>query len=105
MNVSRSFIKGIRDIIKVAGSDFELITPQGDSRSIRAAITSIGKDDGELVNAYGIEARVMYTLILDPAPKKFDRVTPPNGGRYIIEDAHALLINSAIVGYKCILKK
>ena len=101
--IAAQFTRGIKEIIRRMGSDLNLVAPNNSSRPIRAVITSIGKEDAALINAYGIEARVLYLLTIDPPPKKFDRVTTLNNKTHVIQAVHDLLVDNAIVGHKCIL--
>lgn len=102
--IAGTFANGIFQIIKIMGSDMSLEAPTGAIRPIRAAITTIGKDDGELINAVGIEGRVMYLRTLDPPPKKFDRVIAPNAAVYVIQNVHDIMVDNTVVGHKCVLK-
>jgi hypothetical protein len=102
--IATTFESGMREIIRRMGSDMALEAPSGATRPIRAVITSIGRDDGDLINAVGVEARVMYLLSIDPPPEKFDRVILPNTRSYVLQDVLEIMVDNQVIGHKCPLR-
>lgn len=105
MSIQGDFISGIREIINQLGSNFDLIDTANSSRRVRAAITTLGKQDAELVGEIGVDTRVAYMGSINPLPNKFDRLV--NTGLaldYVIHDVHPIPVNDTVVGVMCILK-
>jgi hypothetical protein len=95
---------GINQVVQLMGTNVQLEDLAGGIRPIRAAITSIGKEDGALINAVGIEGRIVYALPLTPDPLKFHTITTPTGKVYTIHDIHEILVDGVVGGYKMICK-
>jgi len=99
------FQNGLTDIISEFGATVNVVDADGtNARNIDCVISSLGKEDVALVNAYGVESRVMYTTELVAPPKKFGRVTYA-GLVYVVKDVNPIDPNGTLVGYKCVVKQ
>jgi len=98
------FAGGLATIINELGASANVIDADGtNARSIDCVISSLGKEDEALVNAYGIDSRVLYTIETTNPPKQFDRVTYA-GVVYVVKDVNPIDPNGTLVGYKCVVK-
>jgi hypothetical protein len=70
------------------------------SRTQRAAIASLGREDTALINALGFEARIIYTEPMTPAPKKLDKIVSQTGHEYTVRFVHEILVDGQMAGYK-----
>jgi NAD(P)H-flavin reductase len=105
VSVAGDFKSGVRTIIKTLGSDCAYQRSGGSIETIRIAITSIPKDQGELINAVGIDGSMGYLLHTTPEPVKFDQVTTPTGTIFTVHHASEILVAGSLIGYKIGLKK
>ena len=99
------FNNGIKTILDALGSDYQWTDNAGGVRSVRAAITTLGAEDAPLVNAVGIDARIMYLEPVTPGPSKFDTFANQFGAVYAAHDVHPIIIDNQLVGYKMVVKE
>lgn len=104
MSAADHFRTGINKILNTLGSVMTLRKPSGDERDVLSVFTSIGQSDGQLINALGIEGKLIYCLPLTPPPQKFDRFVMPGGRAYVIHDAHDVIVEGVLVAHKCAVK-
>lgn len=71
-------------------------------RQIVAGFKIAGKDDIEVVNAYGIETRIITISknVSGIEPGKFDEIKI-SGLRYTIQAVHEVFFNEVLIGYRC----
>ena len=101
MTAGADFQKGIRDIIRMLGSDVTISRPDGSGQVTKhVAIVSLGREDTALIQALGVEARIIYAEPMTPAPQKMDRVVSQTGHEYTIRFVHEILVDNTMVGYK-----
>jgi len=105
VTVAQDFSRGVTEIIRALGSNIQYQRRTGAPVALRVAITSIAKDEGELINAVGIDGSTGYLLPITPAPVKFDTITTPGGTVYAVHHVSEILIDSAVIGYKLGLKQ
>jgi len=105
MAVVDQFEDGIQKIIAAMGSTYDLGGKNKADRTVRLALGSLGKDNPELINAVGLDARTGYILPLSPLPEKFDTLTSrTNQMVYVVYDAFPVIVDDRIIGVKLILK-
>lgn len=103
MTIASDFSGGLSQIVQALGSNLTITKPDGSSRSARGAITTIGTENAQLINAIGIEGRVIYFLNLTPTIEKFDSITAPNGREYAVRDVHEIMVDDSVVGLRCVV--
>jgi hypothetical protein len=66
---------------------------------------SVGPNEAEIVNAYGIEAKILTIAAGDTpvAPEKFDTFEV-NGETFVAQSAQAVHLNGQVIGYRCLVK-
>jgi hypothetical protein len=64
------------------------------------------KDDTAVVNAYGIEAKIITvsraTFPAGEVPAKFDTFEI-DGKKFVAQSAHDVMLNATLIGWKCIV--
>lgn len=106
MAVEQDFANAISTIVAQLGSSYTHETTAGVQTPVRVAVATLGREDAELVNALGVDARVAYMLPMTPAPQKFDTLTgATTGSVYTVHDAHSVVVNDVIVGHKLIIQE
>lgn len=104
MTIATDFSGGIDQVIKVLGNNVTYTDNAGTTHNVRMAISTVGKDDGAVVNALGLDARIGYIKPMTPAPQKFDNVSAPSGEVFTVHDVNAVMVDSAVVGYKLVMQ-
>ena len=87
------------NIIKRLGSDF-IFKDGATPRTIRAALVNIGKEDQVLVNALGVEGRILYIQPTTPPPGKFNEAISPTGRVYAVHFIHEIIVDDQLLGFK-----
>lgn len=91
-------------VVDLLGTNFtwnQAKSPNGTAQAV-CGIKTVGAKDIELINSYGIGAKVLTikAASLPVPPEKFDEFTV-NGEVYTADAVHPVRINDQIVGYKC----
>ena len=75
--------------------------PPADTKNITVGFRTAGKDDQEIVAAYGIAAKIITMKAADftTDPEKFDSLLIMNE-RYTLDAVMPVHLNGAIIGYK-----
>jgi len=104
MKLDEQLKRGATDVIRLLGVDMQLINADGTgSRNLRVA--SYVTTEETIVNAYGIDAIVGYSLPVAPEPKKFDRLSVAGQSDMVIHSVHPFKPNGVLVAYKYVLKQ
>lgn len=97
--------KSFLDTVRTLGVPADYVSSQGQpDATFYVGFASPTKTDDPVVNAYGIEAKVITVPVdapLTAAPLKFDAFVI-NGKRFIAQATHDILINDVLVGWKVV---
>ena len=104
MTIASDFQTGIGQIIAQLGSNVTYTQNAGGTHTLRVAVTQIPRDEGELVNALGLEGSMCYLAPPGFTPVKFDSITMPTGRIYNVEFVSEVIIDSNLAAYKLGLK-
>lgn len=79
--------------------------PPAATRAVNGYIKMVGKDETEIINAYGMNAKVLTVAAKDftTRPEKFDTFTL-GADRYTVNAVQDIHINNAVAFYKIILR-
>lgn len=99
------FALAIQQIVQELGNTLTVTDTAGATRTMRGAVTTIGKEEAALVNSVGIEARIVYTRNEANPLQKFEMIRTVNGGQYTVLDVHMIELDNTIVGYKAVVKE
>lgn len=100
----RNQVKGGFDkVIDLLGTELvwtEAVEP-GRSLKVVAGFRNIGRDDQELVNAYGAGGKVITAKVetLPVEPRKFDTFEV-EGEVYVVQAVHPVHLNAELIGYR-----
>jgi hypothetical protein len=89
-----------RTAVQLLGGDFQHVDGTGTARVVQAHFVDPKPDDTALINALGLETRIAHTLVITPAPQKFDRLISPPGREYDVRAVHEIIVGNTLVGYK-----
>ena len=108
---------GAGDFSKVKGS-FEQVVgllgvpstwtqakPPHGTAAINVGLKTAGPKDVEIVNAFGIDAKILTIRAIDMTtpPEKFDTFTV-NGERFTADAVHPVLLNGTVIGWKIYIR-
>lgn len=98
-NVKGSF----EQVIELLGSPciWTQAKPPHATKTVRAGFRTAGAQDAEVVNAYGIGAKIITLKAADftVPPEKFDKLQF-NAERYTADSVQPIHLNAAVVGWK-----
>jgi hypothetical protein len=79
--------------------------PPNRTATITAGFRAVNRDDLSIVNAYGVETKVITVRAQDlpQAPAQFDAFII-NGERYVVQASHQVHLNDLLVGHRCYCK-
>ena len=105
-SIKNKWIKSFEMLIDSIGSPIEInLSAWGGPLQINAGVKTVSPSDTELVNAYGVGARIITVKKKDVPflPKKFDTVVIKEANeKLVISSVNTMQINSVIVGYKLV---
>ena len=95
--------EGVVDALGVPATWTQAKAPNATSDAV-VGFRSIGWNDHELINAYGIGAKVITIKVSDiPVVEKFDTITILNE-RYTLDVVSPVHLNGVHIFHKCIVK-
>lgn len=98
------FVAEFNKTIDLLGTTFTLRRiSDGTTATIIAHFVEMGANDEPLINAVGIEARILRTHGV-PLIVKFDTIIAPSGVEYTVHVCHEVYINDTKVGQKMVVK-
>jgi hypothetical protein len=82
-----------------------LVKREGGARiSLEVALRTVAPTDIDLVNAWGIGARIITIaaddVTPDQAPEQYDRIEAA-GGQFTVDYVHPIQLGETLVAYKC----
>jgi len=105
MSIAADFKTGVNQIVSIMGTDCQHQSGAAPAVVLRVAISAIPKEDGELINAIGIDGSLGYVLPATPGPKKYDSITTPTGTVYAVHIVSEILVSGELIGYRLGLKQ
>jgi hypothetical protein len=104
MSLEADLRAGAAKVIAVAGADFELVAPNGaNPRPLRVA--SFTNTEEIIINAYGADAMVGYSLPIDPVPVKFERLRRAGEADMVVHAVKRYEPNGVLIALKYVLKR
>lgn len=98
------FVAEFRKTIDLLGTKFTLKPKVGADSTITGHFIDMGANDVPLINAIGVEARLVRTHAT-PVIKKFDVIVAPSGDKYTVHVCHEVYINDTLVCQKLVVKR
>ena len=103
INIKSAWINNYFQLIDMHGIDSTWMRSNGSQVDVKVGFRTLGRDDVELINAYGIGARAI-TLCENDAdilPEKFDSFLIGNE-EYIVQAVHPAYIMGELVSYRIV---
>ena len=100
------FRNGFNQTVDALGTTVTWASADGTlSEVMVCSFRSVGRDDIAIINAFGSEIRVivMSTSTTARVPSQFDTFMV-HGMVYVVQAAHEIWLNDALVGYRCYCK-
>ena len=106
MNIPDAFEQGLKTIIDTLGSecDYHRVGLSAVPK-VKIAISSIPKEQTELIASIGIDGSMGYLLPITPAPVKYDGIEMPGGGKWAVHYVGEIIVGGSIIGYRLGLKR
>lgn len=97
-----TFAAQYKSTLEMLGTPFKHTDGAGTVTDITAHFIDIGADDAAVIQAVGIEARLVHAPAT-PLISKYDRLESPTGRVYKVHASHELFINELLVGQKLVV--
>lgn len=104
-NVLRGEFENVVDMLGVPGT-WTQAKPPNNTLPTTVGFKTAGLDDKEVVNAYGVGAKIITFKAADfatTAPEKFDQLTIA-GERYTLDEVMPIHLNGVLIFYKAFVR-
>ncbi len=103
-NTSATVSRAFKQAVALLGTPMTMVSPQGEviAVSLTCGLRMVGLDDINIVNAYGIETRIITVdadLVQRP-PVQYDAFLL-GSARFVVQAIREVRMNDTLLGYKC----